>query len=580
MSRERGFFMVWMALTLVTLTAFAGLGLEFSRWNQISARAQKAADAAALAGAVYLPDQPANAFVAAKSVAKKNGFDDLASDVVVTAVQGALDNQLKVTVKIETKNPWGQLVNYNSTTIVRSAVAEYQLPQNLGSPENTYGNDPVAGVNPQFWGDVNGPGSEKINGDAIQANLCSGGTDNCSGSNADYETTGYYYGIDVPEGAVGALDVQVWDPAFVHTGPTCTDNGGREVTNLDAAAALAPNFNASFPVSNPSVRYASGNGPYCNGDQYYGSVNTWTTWRVLAPDTSSWDPSNNPAVAGCAKEYPGIYPTTTNDQPTGGSASNTRLASLLQGTAAYPNTSPPAVFASFFRQWVSICNIGVPTTGTYFLQVQTRTKLNGTTAPNGSGANTFSIRAGIGGSFALNNGLHVYGNRRMGIYANAVGATTQFYLTRVPPSEAGRTLILQFFDTGDSPNNDAATLTVLPPADASLTSTMTPLTAFANCKYTRPPGNSTGPPWGTLIATGAGCAISPVTRDGTGGNPGYNGQWVTFSVPIPTDYTCTGATATGCWVQIRFDFTATGASVNDKTTWEAYIQGDPVRLIE
>ena len=36
---EQGFYMVWFALTFVTLTAFAGLALEYNRWQQIATRA-------------------------------------------------------------------------------------------------------------------------------------------------------------------------------------------------------------------------------------------------------------------------------------------------------------------------------------------------------------------------------------------------------------------------------------------------------------------------------------------------------------------------------------------------------------
>lgn len=58
--REQGFYMVWFAVTFVALTSFAGLALEFNRWQQIATRAQKAADAAALGGAVFLPDNVGN----------------------------------------------------------------------------------------------------------------------------------------------------------------------------------------------------------------------------------------------------------------------------------------------------------------------------------------------------------------------------------------------------------------------------------------------------------------------------------------------------------------------------------------
>jgi hypothetical protein len=62
------------------------------------------------------------------------------------------------------------MVGYNNPTIVRSAVAEYQLPQNLGSPQNSYGNDPEsAAAQPQLWGNLFGPSSSKDKGDAIQS---------------------------------------------------------------------------------------------------------------------------------------------------------------------------------------------------------------------------------------------------------------------------------------------------------------------------------------------------------------------------------------------------------------------------
>jgi Putative Flp pilus-assembly TadE/G-like len=168
--REQGFFMVWFALTFVALTAFAGLAIEYNRWQQIATRAQKAADAAALGGAVFMPENAGNkAYTTAQTIASENGFTNGSGGVTITTAPGKLPNQLKVTVAVNTKNPWGAIVNYNNTTIVRSAVAEYQLPQNLGSPQNSYGNDPEsAAAQPQLWGNVFGPSSNKDKGDAIQ----------------------------------------------------------------------------------------------------------------------------------------------------------------------------------------------------------------------------------------------------------------------------------------------------------------------------------------------------------------------------------------------------------------------------
>lgn len=574
--QEQGFYMVWFAVTFVTLTAFAGLALEYNRWQQIATKEQKAADAAALAGAVFMPDNVGNkAYTTAKTIASQNGFTDGANGVTITTAVGKLPNQLKVIISVNTRNPWGAMVGYGSTTIVRAATAEYQLPQNLGSPQNIYGNDPEsAAAQPEFWGNLFGPSSNKDKGDALQAagpppaaaSLCN--ADNCAGGvNKDYATNGYFYGIEVPAGTTGPLDVQVYDPAFVHVGDRCGSSDGNAARSLDAAATLSatqiPGYSGAIP---PSTRYASsGASAFCNGDQYYGdggnSANPWTLWTLRAPDNSPWDPSNNPIV--CQNDFPGVYPETTNNLPNGTVDSN-ELKTLLQQSTPYPGTNPPRTFASFFRQWVTLCTVNSPVQGTYYLQVQTDKKSDGTTPTNAGGSNRFSIRVGNGGDDSTSNGIHVYGNQTMGIYANETGATTQFYLTRVLPGEAGKTLVLSFYDIGDAVK--PGTLTVIPPPDSNIGA------GFSGCTYTAPPGSSTGPPWGALTPTGSNCSIGV-------SNASFNGQWVQFEVPIPSSYTCTASSATGCWLRLSVVFPS-GTSVTDTTTWSAYILGEPVRIIQ
>jgi hypothetical protein len=578
---ERGFYMVWFALTFVAVTAFAALALEYNRWNGIATKAQKTADAAALAGAVFLPDNVTGAYNTAQATATKNGMTNNSNGVTVQTVVGSLPNQLKVTVSVTTHNPFAQIVGYNSETIVRSAVAEYQLPQNLGSPQNSYGNNPESNLTqPQFWGNVFGPSSQKSKGDAIQSAGPSSASsncnaDNCGGSvNKDYDTKGYFYGIDVPAGKP-SLNVQVFDPGFVHVGDNCGSSDGNANNSLTKAATLTaaqiPNYNTLSPTIPPSTRYApSGTSAFCTGDMYYSdgsnTANPWTVWKLRGPDATPWDATDNPVL--CQAEFPGIYPEASNDQPNGTIDAN-HLYNLLQQSTNYPGTNPGMPFASFFRQWVTICNVNNPDAGTYFLEVETVTKINGTAAPNGGGANRWSVRTGVGTDYSTGNGLKVYGNQRMGVYANATGADTQFYLTRVPPGDAGHTLVLEFFDVGDStpPAGVTPYISVVPPADSN-----SPGGAFAGCVYTPPPGNSTGPPWGTLTATGSGCKIAI-------NHSAYDSQWITFEIPIPNDYTCDTSTALGCWAKLDYTY-GPGASVSDTTTWEAFILGDPVRLIK
>ena len=68
-----------------------------------------------------------------------------------------------------------------------------------------------------------------------------GSTDNCSVSNADYDSDGYFYGVEVPDGSNGTLNFQAFDPEFAHVGDNCGANdasNGAPASDLQAAAAL------------------------------------------------------------------------------------------------------------------------------------------------------------------------------------------------------------------------------------------------------------------------------------------------------------------------------------------------------
>jgi hypothetical protein len=421
----------------------------------------------------------------------------------------------------------------------------------MGSPINQFGNDPtisspVHGSTryPDFWTNVFGPSSLKSKGDAIQSTVCDGVADNCSGTNKDYDPNGYFYGVDVQSSGT-PLTVQAFDPEFAHVGDNCGNNDNN--SNLAGAALLAPNFNPKFSVTDPATRYnPASNSPYCTGDMYYTEGNgvvPWTVYKLRAPDLTA-DPTDNPVV--CSVEFPGYMGD---------------LAAALQATT--PQAGAPGLFVSYFRQWYTLCTVNNPVVGTYFLQVETNTKINGAAAPFGGGANRLALRAGLAGNFQ-SAALRIYGVGRIGIYANSPAANTTFYLARVLPGAKGRTLMLNFFDVGDAAQ--AGAITVLPPPDSNISGG-----AFAACAYTPPPGNSTGPPWGTFQPTNNGCNITNVS------SATYNGQWIQMRIPIPNDYNCNYLDQFGCWLRVNFAFPA---AVQDTTTWSAQLSGDPVRLIQ
>jgi Flp pilus assembly protein TadG len=548
---ERGVVAVWTAILMLIFIGFAAWAVDFSGWKRDGTNMQKAADAAALAGAVFMPENPGGiAFSTARSVASKNGYTDGVNGVTVVVNPGEQPNELEVTITEQHGNVFGTAIGVSSTQLKRSAVGEYQRAVSMGSPINQLGNDPTqasivhgSARYPDLWANVFGPSSQKSKGDAIQSTIC-GGADNCTSTNTDYDPNGYFYGLDV-NAVNGPLTVQAFDPEFAHVGDNCGAN--TDGSNLAGAAALPPNFNPNFSVTDPSTRYnPSASSPYCTGDQYYAEGNNvlpWTVYKLRAPDLTSFDPTDNPVI--CQAEFPGYKGD---------------LAAAL--TATTPQAGAPDLFVKYFRQWYTLCTVNNPVVGTYFLQVETSTKINGTAAPFGGGANRFAMRAGMNGNMATTS-VSLHGNGRMGIYANSPAANTTFYLARVLPGAKGRTLVLNFFDVGDAAQ--AGTLTVLPPTDSNVGS------GFANCTYTPPPGNSTGPPWGTAQSTLAGCKIGNVS------SATYNGQWVQFRIPIPDTYTCNSSDAFGCWIRVNFAFPD---AVQDTTTWSAQMTGDPVRLIQ
>ena len=123
---ERGVVAVWVALTMVVLLGFAGWAVDFSHWNDERAHMQKAADAAALAGAVYLPDDPAGAVAAAREIAAKNGYSSGVSANVLSN-----SNQLKVTIDTSVKSSFAQVVGVGSASLSKHAVSEFESPKPL-----------------------------------------------------------------------------------------------------------------------------------------------------------------------------------------------------------------------------------------------------------------------------------------------------------------------------------------------------------------------------------------------------------------------------------------------------------------
>ena len=262
---ERGYVLVLATLTMSALIISAAFAVDFGSFYVRAARIQRAADAAAMAGVVWLPNNLTAAESAARNVAAKNGFS---TGVTVTPVPG-VSRRLKVTINdANVPRYFSGSFTSGPMSITRSAIAEYAPSLALGSPDSRLGNDPVS-VPPlveNLWASISAPYTALVNGDPFSTKCASGSGTGCTLGNAEYRTTGYKYAINVPASAIGqTLTVAVYDagnyarPSYanVETADNGTVNTSFELFNInpdplnasaDTASALSLNGLCATPT--------------------------------------------------------------------------------------------------------------------------------------------------------------------------------------------------------------------------------------------------------------------------------------------------------------------------------------------
>jgi len=595
---DDGYVAVLVALLVGTVfIPLSAVGVDISRWYVEVQRVQKAADAAAMAGVTYMPNDFTSARTTALAMAARNGFDNSGGDVV-TVTAGDIPSQLKVTVESRVGNAFGSALGVGSTTVTRSAVADYTAPAPMGSPCNTFGNEPAStsgaaqpvgsalptsegstcNNTPNFWAAVEGPQTDKTQGDRYQTVRCTESnnarttTYGCTGgTNAEYRKDGYYFAVHVEAGAVGQpIDVQVYDPVYANAGIYCE--------SLPAAKSLSDDMNP-FTPSDGKDRYAAGSSKspnrFCPGDISVGSppsnAPATTTTFVMRGATETNNPAKSTPYAGCAHQFNGFKTAPSASQ-------------LKSGQSSY---NPQ--LAQVFHEWYSLCSFTPDRAGDYFLQVRTNLAFTGPatykndtktsvqsviatpaaaaldtagTTSQGAGANSFTLRA-VPAAPSARSAVSVSGWDRMPVLQIAPSSTATFNLARALPNTKGQYLTFDFFDASDG---SSGSVTVLPPpaADPATPGSINSPGGIPGCRWGK---NDTLPKNYTGLSS---CSVS-VTGSQT------DGQLVHMVIPIPEDYSCDDSTLTGCWFQVKMAYSG---NVTDLTTWSANIGGDPVRLVE
>ncbi len=609
--KDRGVAAIWLVLMLSLIMGFAAMSVDLGQWYLTRTKVQNASDAAALAGAALLPDDPAEAIAEAKRVAGQHGYN--AATVTATLVG---ESQLQVKIQTSVENVFLPALGFeNQTSIGGSATAEYEGTVAMGSPNAILGNDPETGtVGDDLVLALEGPDYNKRNGDRFQTKTCSGsvavaGCD-ASGVNLEYDEDGYFFSVNVSSLTGEDLVIEAFDPAWVYTGGNCTvqqTSGGSSTGGHPTATELTDLFDltdgAAYVQGADSVpagyyddaanRYDTGKDDFCIGDSSLGVLGhsegagtdmrrMQTSYIVRAPDSTPWNNLDNPIIdqvqcrptpfSSYFMYAPGNYNYYSWDLTYGNyffdwDGSINQMLDPGEGGDQWivDLTDDDWTFAEIYRRWVPVCRIPAVDVevGEYLLQIRTNANAaDPTTYDPGQqswGINSFSLRAGFataGGTDPLGS-VTLAGAGRLPLWAQVDNSSPEFFLARVLPTSRDRTLTIELFDAGDADGLATGTIQVLPPVDSNYA-------AFSGCEFQRDDG-------GSMTTNAATCSWTDID------NVSYQGRTVIVSVPIPDDYTCDDLDPTGCWVKLSMVFPS---EPSDFTTWSAYISGDPVRLIE
>ena len=233
---------------------------------------------------------------------------------------------------------------------------------------------------------------------------------------------------------------------------------------------------------------------------------------------SLWNPDSTPLIPD----------DKLQGQPSCGPGSNTTIIDSEDNTLGYKN------------EWRLLCRVSPVTPGIYVLHTQ-----NG---GNIGGNNDYSFLVNTD-SVTSSPIPRVYAINSMSIFTNAPGGQATVYVADVHPDHAGKTLELNFYDPGESSGD-------------------------AWMEVTSPPGVVIGPndcPWTATNGNfGTNCRIQTTS----GGSALYNGEWINMQIKLPgsTSYNCNPLV--DCFWKMDVDLNVS----HDRTTWEAKIIGNPVKL--
>ena len=141
--RSRGQVIVIFAGAMLAFMGLMAIVIDVSWYWANTLRVQRAADAAALAGVVWLPDNfsgaAPNAQTTALAEAQKNGYIPGAGTTINMSQDPNNDRRLIVTVNTSIQSFFARVIGVSAFPVSRTSKAEFILPVPMGSPQNYFG---------------------------------------------------------------------------------------------------------------------------------------------------------------------------------------------------------------------------------------------------------------------------------------------------------------------------------------------------------------------------------------------------------------------------------------------------------
>lgn len=549
-AKEAGQILVIFALMLTVLIGLVGMAIDVTYAWRNGLQIQRAADAAAMAGVVYLPgglEAIDGGRARATAIAAANGYSTTNGSTLVIAANPSDDHQLDVTITAPVPTFFVRLFGINNWTITRQARAAFQLPVPMGSPEAFYGaycmttaaspdcpeGTAVPGAasttvrSHGSFGAIQATGTQHGQGDAfIPLNDPTGslGTNTAGGTNPDFDPGGYNYAVELPSGG----DIYIFDPTACATG---------------AGHGSGDHYNDSAKSS--------------DGKTY--SVSTY--YKLYNMTDSPLNYLAQPPVGGSGTLFEREY--QSDQSSTWGGLGYTLPATSQDGKTLLDchegNITDPLKGGYWHDRWWPIGS-SLPA-GTYRINI--RSAAVGAVNALATFENDWSIEATGSGT------PHVYGLGKLVTYNIMQNSGVQkFYLAQIGPENAGKTLEIKLFDIGDI--NGVGTLNILSPDGNVYSKATFSYSSDANCTGTT---DNCSRPSATQI------------KVANNGPHGFDDTWLTIRIKLPATYGSSisdphlkpaGETQQGWW---KVQYNTSSGSNNDTTTWMVSLIGNPVHLV-